>query len=475
MTPLRRIRRSRSRSGSERGFTLVEVMIALVLMSMVLLAGGAFMIRTMFSSAALVGRQDAVAIANQQLEKVRAVNPTFDASGISPLVYGRTKSAVAAQWAAAAAAGLDVSGTYTGSGGTSWDNATWDSSLKALTVPLTQTVTPNKQAYTVNTLIGTCVKPLLTNACGKLPLGNELFRVVVQVTWTPSTGSCSGQICSFVASALVDPTQDPVFNTSRKPVANSDTATVASAGSIDIGVIANDSGAFAVNGAVTVISAPAHGSASVYSANNIVKYTSTSGYSGTDTFTYTVTDTSGRASAAATVTVTVTPVGVADAALTSAGASSFTTVVLGNDLGSGLTSPAITGAPSIGIAVVNGNTIRYTPPANASGIAVITYTATDSSAQPYSATLTIRVKPAALLTCLSTLSGTSYTFTSSNFLGTGPFAVALVSTSAGPAPTLSGGQTLSGLVANQVINYTVTDGGGITSDPQTIHVTAGGC
>jgi len=374
----------RAVSDADQGFTLIEVIVALMLMSVVLMAGGAFMIRAMTTSSAVSGRQGAIAVANQVMEQVRAVNATFDDDGVSPLVYGRAKADVQNQWSLA---GIDAAQTYTGSGSTTYDAHTYHAG-GAVTLPLQQTLSLNNQSYTVDTLIGTCGRETLNSECKLLLTGFELYRVVIRVTWSPGAGQTCAGGCEYIVSTLIDATKDPTFNATRKPLAKADTAITVSGTVVNIGVTANDSGDFALAGAVVIASGPSHGSYTI--TNNIVIYTPTAGYSGTDTFTYTVTDLTARTSDVATVTITVAPVGVNDTASTVTAGSAITVAVLGNDLGTGLSLVSLSG-PSLGSAVISGTTIAYTAPATGTGTATLTYTAKDSAGQSYTGTLTITI------------------------------------------------------------------------------------
>jgi prepilin-type N-terminal cleavage/methylation domain-containing protein len=468
---LERVRAARSGGAPDPGFTLVEVMVAIVLLSIVVVAGGGFMIRAMNSSAGLNSRQGAVTVANQAMERVRAVNPTFDGAGVSPLVYGRSQTDSVALWTAAAAAGLATGGTYTGGGITPYDAAAW-SAGGVQNLPFSTIVSQGSQSYTVRTLIGTCVKLVATAACDRSLLGYEMFRAVIWVTWTPPSGGCSGQGCSYTSTSLIDPSQDQVFNSNRNPVANTDTATVASGGSVQMGVTANDSGTFALTGAVTIISQPSHGTTTVVAGTNIVQYSSTAGYSGTDIFSYTVTDATGLVSNIATDTVTVTPVGVNDTLSTTAKATANTVNVLGNDLGTGLTLTSIT-QPALGTAVISGNGISYTPPTAASGITTVPYTAKDSSGQTETAVLTVTVKPYVPTDqCFSILSLGIYSWTPT-VTGTGPYTIQVISVTGVNLPGLPTilGFSLSGLYLGEKITFTITDGNGVVSDQQTVTVT----
>lgn len=468
--------------GVENGFTLIEVIVALMLMSIVLMAGGAFMIRTVSTSSAVSGRQGAVTVGNEVLEQIRAIRPTLDSTGRSPLVYGRGQAEVTAQWIAAASAGLDISGTYIGNGSTTFDAHTYQTSGTPA-VPLQQTISRGGQDYIVDALIGTCVRATAGADCVKLTSGDELFRVVVRVTWTPGEGrDCSGRPCAYGLATLIDPTQDPIFNASRKPVANPDSATVASGSHVDIGVTANDSGDFAIAGSVTLLTSPANGTTSL--SNNIVTYTPAVGFSGTNTFTYTVTDTGGRTSNAATVTVTVKPVAVNDVAITSTGVTTVLSVpVLGNDRGTGLSLVLLSG-PIMGSAAISASNVAYTAPAAASGVATVTYTAKDSSGQQYTGTLAITVKPtvataATAATCwpgwLTGGSTRALTLPASAFRGTGPFTVgnqALISGPTGATIVASGTTITYKMPATasppQLISYTIKEANGVVSDPITM-------
>jgi prepilin-type N-terminal cleavage/methylation domain-containing protein len=471
----------------DRGFTMVEVIVALMLMTIVLMSGGGFMIHAINSASELSGRQGAVSVANEVLEQIRAVDATFDTTvpPHSALVSGRGQAAVFDQWVNARDIGhLDVSDTYigtaAGAGGTSFDADAYGVSGTP-TVPFQQTINRDNEVYTVNELIGTCGRARTGNACTKLVTGEELYRVVVWVTWASGPkAKCSGATCSFILTSLIDPSRDPQFNASRKPVANADTATTAYLTPVDIGVTTNDSGDFALAGSVVLITTPTHGTATV--SNNIVTYTPATGFSGTDPFTYTVTDITGRTSTAGTITPTVTPLAVNDvAAAVNVGTAAFLTDVIANDHGTGLSLVSVT-TPSIGTATISGGKISYTPPAAASGLVTMTYTAKDAINQAYTGTLTVTVRPTVAATGTAAICWSPWvlsnsvaqmaplTLPASAFLGTGPFTIsspALVSGPTGAVVTATG-STLSYTLPKQKtlpqsITYTVVDANSIAS------------
>jgi len=200
----------RTRPSDDDGFTLIEVVVALSLMSVVMLATLGVFIGTMKSSSLDQRRQGAVQAADQAMEQVRAVTPTFDASGLSQLVAGRTSTAVAAQWSSV--------GTLVD---TSQTNQAYDPNATAQStpvIPLTQAPPTGPviagQPYTVNTLIGTCYLTTASvcnaaNATGS----QEMFRVIVLVTWAPGAGvHCANGQCAYSVSTLIDPGTDPTFN-----------------------------------------------------------------------------------------------------------------------------------------------------------------------------------------------------------------------------------------------------------------------
>lgn len=103
------------------------------------------------------------------------------------------------------------------------------------------------------------------------------------------------------------------------PTAVNDAETVEDAFATSLGLTANDTGGVDRPLVITIVTPPAHGTATVVPASGTgapsVTYTSTAGYLGADSFTYTVTDSDGDVSNVATVAITVedsAPVAVAD-------------------------------------------------------------------------------------------------------------------------------------------------------------------
>jgi uncharacterized protein with beta-barrel porin domain len=144
---------------------------------------------------------------------------------------------------------------------------------------------------------------------------------------------------------------------------------------------------------VNVTVAPTHGTINS-TVGNVITYTPTTGYFGTDTFSYTATGPGGGPSAAAVVTITVANPPAPTVAATSASVP-FNTAT-GIDLTSFITgvstSIAVATAPGHGGASVAGNVVTYTPTTGYSGADSFTYTATGPGGGPSApATVTITV------------------------------------------------------------------------------------
>jgi prepilin-type N-terminal cleavage/methylation domain-containing protein len=290
------------------GFTLVEVVVALGLLSTLLAAVGALFVGGVKNGAQLQRRQAAVSLAQQALEAARAVNATPDQTGCSKLLQGRTQAGVDAQWAAAPSAITSVT-----------DEA-WSPSLcgGSIVLPLqgipagagtaTDPVILGGQPYTVRTYIGTCVLTAARDNClrsNAVPGGSPtMYRIVARVTWSGS--GCNTAQCEYAASTLVDPSADPVFNVrgASGPVAVPDTVCLASGGPGTINIIANDTGSLG-SSPVTILTQPQKGTLGSSVPSGIGSYTPQNGATGNDTFSYYLTDVNGLISSTVTVTVTI--------------------------------------------------------------------------------------------------------------------------------------------------------------------------
>ena len=161
----------------------------------------------------------------------------------------------------------------------------------------------------------------------------------------------------------------------------------------------------------TIIStAPVNGTATI--ANNVISYTPTAGYDGTDSIGYTVSDGNGG-TATATISITVTagntPPTAQSFAISVDEDSNNNSIDLGprindSDFGDMLTT-IISTAPVNGTATIANNVISYTPTAGYDGTDSIGYTVQDGNGGSATATISITVNallPTTLVWDLST-------------------------------------------------------------------------
>jgi prepilin-type N-terminal cleavage/methylation domain-containing protein len=213
----------RAPGSADDGFSLLEVLVALTVIGIVMAGTAPFLIR----SVAVVGQQRteqvAIEVANDALERARALSP-------SSLLAGRGLTAVQNQLAAAPDRVKSIM---------SLTQVDADATLKSITelaagenAPLPTAplpVTVGGVRYEQNWYVGRCwqtkadsklTSTTLGDCQGTSPTGQGVvpvpyFRVVVAVTWQHN--GCKPNPCTYVASTLVSPGADPVFDLKRPP------------------------------------------------------------------------------------------------------------------------------------------------------------------------------------------------------------------------------------------------------------------
>jgi hypothetical protein len=197
------------------------------------------------------------------------------------------------------------------------------------------------------------------------------------VTYTPASGYFGPDSFAYTANgpggSSAAATVTLSVATPGAPTVSAASASVAydTAKAIDLSTSING-----VHSGIAVASTPAHGITSV--AGNVITYTPTAGYFGTDSFTYTATGPGGT-SAAAAVSLTVATPAAPVAASRSGVAIAYhtsTAIDLSTSISGVHSSIAITAAPAHGTATVAGDTVTYTPAAGYFGADSFAYAAT---------------------------------------------------------------------------------------------------
>jgi len=292
----------------EDGFSLVEVVLAVVLLSTLMASLAVIFVGGVKHMGGLQRRQVAVQVAAQALEAVRAVAPTPRQNGGGKPLQGRDQMAADAQWA-------DAPADYTAVTDEAWTSNLCTGSIvvpwqgvAGATGTVTDPVVVGGLHYTVRTYIGTCVLDAARSNCRRsadVPSGGPgMYRVLVRVDWTGS--GCTSGTCSYSASTLIDTSADPTFNVrgSAAPVAAADTVCLPGGGAGTINIVANDTGSLG-SSPVTIVSPPSKGTLASSITSGVGGYTPSGGASGTDSFTYYVTDVNGQISPSVTVTLTL--------------------------------------------------------------------------------------------------------------------------------------------------------------------------
>lgn len=249
-----------ARAVSDRGFTLLEVLVSVALIGTMTATLAPFLVRSVVVVEEQRKRQGAVQIATDAMERVSAL------SGAAALA-GRSYTAAKAQWDAVWAptattpyaeavrphlATMSLGSPLDAStaGKTSW--RAWDLQLPGNsssgataglpTVPVN--VTLGGTTYRQNWYLGICREQLGTGGdCVSLagpdpdPSRADVpfLRVVVAVTWPGRI--CPGGVCTYVTSTLTSVTDDLIFQVNRPaPVAQSPGAQTSYAGVAITGV-----------------------------------------------------------------------------------------------------------------------------------------------------------------------------------------------------------------------------------------------
>lgn len=201
------------------GFTLVEMLMSLMLMSIVMAASAPFLVNSLGTVAMSRTQQVAVQVATDAIEQVRALRG-------SSLLLGRGEARSTAQWAAAPS---EVR-PYLDAVKLAWDPELTDpaSTLgdQAAVSTATQSIALGGGTYDRTIYVGQCVQQA-GSADGSCTDPDDpdpdpdsddapFFAVVVSVTWKHA--ACTAGRCGYVATTLVSAAMDPTFGLNRPPL-----------------------------------------------------------------------------------------------------------------------------------------------------------------------------------------------------------------------------------------------------------------
>ncbi|OII38151.1 hypothetical protein BIU98_14850 [Curtobacterium sp. MMLR14_010] len=319
---------------------------------------------------------------------------------------GLTVTAVGTPGTGTVVRNADGTVTYTPKPGTSGTDtftyevtgANGNTATGTVTVTVTPVVaTPDASATADGTLVVPADQGVLTGSTGsdltvtdatKPAHGDATVAKDGSYTYTPTPGYSGPDTFDVTVTDGTGTTTTGTVTITVAPKALADTATTTASTPVDVPVAKNDSGTSLT---VTAVGTASHGTASI-GGTGTVTYVPEAGFSGTDTFTYTVTDPT-KGTATATVTVTVTPTAVADTVRTPAGTALAIagSTLMGNDLGTGLRVTSHGTAAHGTVTDGPDGSLVYTPDTRFSGTDTFTYTATDASGQPTTATVTVLV------------------------------------------------------------------------------------
>lgn len=186
------------RRDSDSGFTLVEVIVSILLISIVLSALTTFFVSTTGVTRLQGGRQAAVQLATEAMERARKIDP-------AALPTGRDQQSVTTQWNSPVA-GVDLTGMQKVYDSTAANGAGATAALPTAV----QSVTLDSVTYQESWYLGQCWQPKGGGDCTATSGYAAMYRVIVAVAWSDAT--CTGG-CVYLDSTLISSKYpDPLLN-----------------------------------------------------------------------------------------------------------------------------------------------------------------------------------------------------------------------------------------------------------------------
>ncbi len=199
--------------GADDGFTMIEMIMAMLIISIVMAAFATFFVTTVSATARQSSAQVATQLADDAIERARALPG-------QAITANRDKTSSDAQW------GSPVSGvaTYLTDMQEAYSVSAGAGAGASATLPTTnRQVTVNGIVYNQNWYIGICWQPTgggacaaapgnTTGACGTAPSPGAAcyYRVIVAITWNDKR--CAASTCSYVSATLISAaSSEPLF------------------------------------------------------------------------------------------------------------------------------------------------------------------------------------------------------------------------------------------------------------------------
>ena len=190
----------------DAGFTMIEMIVALVIIGIVMTAVGTFFVSTVSATSRQGSQQAGAQLADDGIETVRSLKGTA-------VIYHRDQNSSDTQWnspvTGVAAYQTDMIEAY--------DSTAAIGAGATATLPTTgQPTVVNGLTYTQNWYVGSCWQPLGGGNCGKVNTTGyaSFYRVVVAVTWQDKV--CANSSCVFIATTLVSNSgSDPLFDSNQ--------------------------------------------------------------------------------------------------------------------------------------------------------------------------------------------------------------------------------------------------------------------
>jgi prepilin-type N-terminal cleavage/methylation domain-containing protein len=192
------------------GFTMVEILVSIAVIGTVMTALTAFFANSLSITNQQRGKQAAVQVVDDAMEKVRALKG-------SSLPSGRDKQSSDEQWnspvTGVAPYLVDMQEAYDSS-------AVYPAGRTAALPTVPTPISVSGTTYNESWYIGQCWQAVIGGDCASsaTPSFIKLYRVVVAITW--SEKHCPNSQCSYVTSTLISGVAvEPLFNSNATAVA----------------------------------------------------------------------------------------------------------------------------------------------------------------------------------------------------------------------------------------------------------------